>query len=460
MAQAQPKIPINRFFVFGFLAALYLWLGLSHEYWRDELHAWRLVMSSDSWSALWVNRAHDGHPMAWFAVLYGLKQVGFGVGGLKIANLAFSIGGLFLLFSQSRFNVWLKIIIALSFWHLYEYNIFARNYAIGVFFAYLFCAVYPNRNAAFNKWILLLSWMMLVQSNMSMMILGTFMGAYWVFSDRLYNSIKGRFLIGGMLVFLTYSFADLALFNYMFGEKQNSFAEPSPYKKIGYPATISILAILYIIAYWLYARFYSRYQELVLMAFSVMGIVVFFTLIYPGVPRHFGHVFISFEVFFWLYLLKKDSNIDVVKNINWVAIALFSSLAVPAILMAYKEITQTYSGIEQASAAIRRIQCDDCLLVGHPEYITEAMVDLADKDVFYSLDQAKKVNFVSWNYTFSTRTPSESELLYISSKEQKPLMIVKQLSDSTKYSPRIQKIGNFGNTLREDEALEVFYLPL
>ena len=41
-----------------------------HELWRDEYQAWLIASNSNSLSNLFQNSKYEGHPIAWFWLLY------------------------------------------------------------------------------------------------------------------------------------------------------------------------------------------------------------------------------------------------------------------------------------------------------------------------------------------------------------------------------------------------------
>jgi hypothetical protein len=173
------------------------------------MHAWRLVMSSGSWSQLWLNRQHDGHPMTWFSALYAIKLAGAGVASIKWINYAFAVGSALLLLFYARLSLMQRILSVLSYWHLYEFTAFARNYAIGIFFCFLFCTLYQYRAWNWARAIMLIAWMLLMQTNLCMMLLGPALAAIWV-SDLWQSSRRVAQMIGAFCVLFTlYSFADV-----------------------------------------------------------------------------------------------------------------------------------------------------------------------------------------------------------------------------------------------------------
>ena len=43
-----------------------------HELWGDEVHSWNIAKGSGSYADLIVNRRFEGHPPAWYTVLWAI----------------------------------------------------------------------------------------------------------------------------------------------------------------------------------------------------------------------------------------------------------------------------------------------------------------------------------------------------------------------------------------------------
>jgi hypothetical protein len=127
-------------FVIGF--GLIGFLGvLHHELWRDELQSWMLARDSTSVSSLLYNMRLEGHPMLWHLLLLGLTQISRHSFVMQLFNLLIGIGTAYLVNYCSPFTTRQKFLLTFSYFILYEYTVISRSYGLGVFLAFLFCAL-------------------------------------------------------------------------------------------------------------------------------------------------------------------------------------------------------------------------------------------------------------------------------------------------------------------------------
>ncbi|MES1249159.1 MAG: hypothetical protein ABUL46_00670, partial [Chitinophaga rupis] len=45
-----------------------------HEPWGDEVHSWNIAKASHSYSQLLANKRYEGHPPAWYTLLWVLSK--------------------------------------------------------------------------------------------------------------------------------------------------------------------------------------------------------------------------------------------------------------------------------------------------------------------------------------------------------------------------------------------------
>jgi hypothetical protein len=447
---------------------LYVGVCISHEYWRDELHAWRLVMSSESWSQLWYNRRHDGHPMAWFSVLYLLKQLGGTAEHIRWVNLVFSFSAAVLLLYYAQFSLWQKVMSIFTYWHLYEYTAFARNYAIGVFFAFLFCTLYPYRNKNWGALSIFFSWCALMQCSVASLILGTSMAGIWLWD--MYHETNKRTAIAWSLAclgVLVLTMADVFLPNLGFSYTRNVFAGRGLLFKaqgIWLIALIGLIASLTWYGGRAVKKHFAEHTEMTSFLVTAIVLPLFFILIYPGVTRHFGHIFIALEVFFWLLLVRNVANAVVKKQMERLLFVSSCCFVIWGPYAAWLDSKHTYSTLELAAKSIRshaqksNIQTDQYCITGHPEYLVDAMTDLCAQDKFYSFGMQQYAQAVSWNHVFSNRVPTATELQTLCAKEQKAVFFI--TNSDTCHWMQPYTVNQFDAELRPDESIKVYFFKV
>lgn len=125
-------------------AAVVLLLVARHVFWRDEVRALSLALQGDNVLAMLRGLHGEGHPAVWYLLLRGahalhaapqvLPAVAFGVALAAAALLAF------------RSPLGWPVVALFLFGRagLYEYAVMARNYGIAMLLMFAFAALYPR----------------------------------------------------------------------------------------------------------------------------------------------------------------------------------------------------------------------------------------------------------------------------------------------------------------------------
>jgi hypothetical protein len=185
-------------------AALGLVGILKHEMWRDELQAWLIARDSISIRDLLANLRYESHPPLWYFLLYFITRFTVQPVFMQMAHLAIAIlsAGIFLRFAS--FPRWQKLLFIFGYFPFYEYAVKSRNYALGICFIFIFCALFPARA---RKYLLLFVLVFLVaQSNFMSAAIGIGLGFLLLFEPwqnrQIAGLIKTRNLILGSLIFI------------------------------------------------------------------------------------------------------------------------------------------------------------------------------------------------------------------------------------------------------------------
>ncbi|MGB3532886.1 MAG: hypothetical protein WBA13_05150 [Microcoleaceae cyanobacterium] len=129
---------IIAFILFGFVGILH------HEIWRDEFQAWLLARDSASLIELFQNMRYEGHPGLWHLCLYGLSQITNNPLIMQVFHLFISSIIVCLIVKFSPFSPLHKFLLSFGYYTFYEYTIISRNYNLGVLFVFLFCILYSR----------------------------------------------------------------------------------------------------------------------------------------------------------------------------------------------------------------------------------------------------------------------------------------------------------------------------
>jgi hypothetical protein len=132
----------------AFLALQFLAI-LHHELWRDELQPWMLARHSHSISQLIALKKYEGHPDGWFLIVYAITRLTANPIGMKLVHLLIATATVYVLARYSPFTRLQKTLIVFGYFLFFEYATISRNYAPGVLFAFIFCAMFrpgPRKN--------------------------------------------------------------------------------------------------------------------------------------------------------------------------------------------------------------------------------------------------------------------------------------------------------------------------
>ncbi len=117
-------------------AALYLvlvtWAEWVHTLWRDEAEAWIVARESHGWLSLLHNARYEGHPPAWYAVLYGLTRFTTNVEWMKLPNLLFAVAAAWMILAATRPAWPIRVGLIFSYYLFFEYAVIDRNYMLGI----------------------------------------------------------------------------------------------------------------------------------------------------------------------------------------------------------------------------------------------------------------------------------------------------------------------------------------
>jgi hypothetical protein len=364
---------IIAFLFFGFVGVLH------HEIWRDEFQAWLLARDSASLIELFQNMRYEGHPGLWHLCLYGLSRITHNPLIMQIFHLFVSSIVVGLIVKFSPFSALHKFLLSFGYYIFYEYTIISRNYNLGVLFIFLFCIFYSRDKV---KPILLATLLALMaNANVFAFILSIALSLTLI--DYIYSQIKAntisqnqrKIFISLFILFSGWGLSVLQIIRPLFTQLTvirplepaaeqlqsgwNLLQEiqlsakaitniwrsyvPIPLnldnnfwnsniliKNTNFPSfgSISLGAVFAAFAsiLLLFLVIYSLYQYRLLLTIYLFGtgsIIIFNYLIFSGVMRHRGHLFILLIVCLWLLkkellskqrIAPKQNNIDKFRN--------------------------------------------------------------------------------------------------------------------------------------------------
>jgi hypothetical protein len=139
--------------------------AVNHEMWRDEMGPWLIARDSSSLFDIFRNIRYDGHPSLWYLLIWPLTRLTVNPEAIKLVNLGISVAAVFLIARAAPAPWWIRILVVLGYFPVYEYGAIARNYSLGLLSLVAFCALFPHR---FER-PLVLGTLLLLAANTSML---------------------------------------------------------------------------------------------------------------------------------------------------------------------------------------------------------------------------------------------------------------------------------------------------
>lgn len=121
--------------VFALYIVFLAYAGMHHELWGDEVHSWNIAKGSGAYADLLANRRYEGHPPAWYSLLWIVSSFTHQVRYMQWAQELIAIAIAWIILFKTPFALLTRILLPFGYYFLFEYGVFSRNYALGVLFA-------------------------------------------------------------------------------------------------------------------------------------------------------------------------------------------------------------------------------------------------------------------------------------------------------------------------------------
>jgi len=135
-------------------------LGLYyHELGLEEGQQYLFARDSHSLADLYHNMRYEGHPRGWCMLLYGIIHfITPSLTAIRILHLAITITTVYLFLRYAPLHLWVRIGFVFGYYFLFEYNLQARSYALGILLLFAACRLLadPERHLPFIAVLLLL----------------------------------------------------------------------------------------------------------------------------------------------------------------------------------------------------------------------------------------------------------------------------------------------------------------
>jgi hypothetical protein len=151
--------PSSQSFALG-VSAIYFVLQLvnilHHPMWRDEMQVWELARQSKSIANLLYLKRYEGHPDAWYLLVYLLQRITKAPVAMQLLHLSIATLSTYLLLRYAPFSRLQKVLAVFGYFLFFEYATISRGYALGVLFLFSFCVAFqPNAKRYGLRFLLL-----------------------------------------------------------------------------------------------------------------------------------------------------------------------------------------------------------------------------------------------------------------------------------------------------------------
>jgi hypothetical protein len=414
-------LPILGFFVLGAIGIYH------HAMWRDELNVWLIARNSYSLPELFQNMEYEGHPSLWYICLYLVKQFVDNPVAMQVIHLAIATINVYIFTKYSPFAKWQKLLFIFGYFPAYEYLTISRNYALGLFFIFLFCALFAIRQRGYILLAIVLA--LMANTNAYCLLISLAMALVLV-SDRLLfqkeNRIKyWNFFVSIAIFMLGVIAAILAIvppadatsqggtsvwyLYFDFHRLTQAIARIwNAYIVVLIPGDSQHLSLLlFSITSLFIIGFFSTYfiKKPVILGFywfATLEIAIFTYIKFLGVFRHYGHHYLILIVSLWLASYYPNVNwlaegiskkigswIKFVDRWKKVAIATILSAQIAGGLVAFsRDVLVPYSAGRETANYIKSHGLEEMFIVGSRDINMATIAGYLNRQLYYPEKQA------------------------------------------------------------------------
>lgn len=446
-----------------------------HEAWRDELQTLMVIRSAHSLHDLFFLTRYDGHPSLWVLLLYLFKPFAETVYGARIIHLVLAASSAFILLRFSPFRLLQKALILCGYFFLFEYVFIVRNYAIGVFFLFLVCVLFPKRNRPLYSALIAIALCGMMLSNLYAFFLATAIGL-WMF---MLQARKGHAFFISYLILLagviTLYFDIQPPDDYGYAREWRQYWNceefmislsrmgqimiPVPPVKplywnftllpdnlLPYSGILFFLLSAGILAFTTSSRIFISLLFLIVLSFSYIK--------FAGILRHNGHLWLGVLSMMWIQLQDQELR----KKGKEISIKFFNILllihAFAGLLVFYLDVSYPFSRSRESADFIRK-NYPHHLVLGHRDVGASSVCAWSDT-LFYYPQSDRFGSFIWFTGDRNREINGTTELIHkgdsISRSSKKPVIY---LLTSPVHEPGLREVARFEPAA---ENLEQYYL--
>jgi hypothetical protein len=296
--------------------AVTLSVTLAHAMWRDELQAWLVARDSGDLSQLFHNLHYEGHAALWYLLLMPLTRISPDPVMMQLIHVAIATSTIALMLWRAPLSRLEQVLFPFGYFFFFEYAVKSRGYALGSLIVFLLCAFWTRRRRSPVVMALLLAlmanvdilFMILSMAAVLALVVDRFIGAPPVGeapragrrSEVMALAIVGAGWVLAVATTVPPSDSDFAvgwLYHWSAPRAEMALAALGVlFTSERFLACLATCAVLLVAA----IRSRGSLPAATLLFASVLGLVTFFYVKYPGAIRHHGLIFIAVTAAVWI----------------------------------------------------------------------------------------------------------------------------------------------------------------
>jgi hypothetical protein len=384
-----------------------------HVFWRDEVRALSLALQGDTVWAMLRGLHGEGHPAVWYLLLRGAHTILPTPAVLPVVAVSVALASALLLAWRSPFSGLVVAALLLGRIGLYEYSVMARNYGISMLLMFVFAALYPRHR---DRGIAL-GLVLLVLANCSVhsaLLAGAF-ALFWLLDILLDPSANRRaalrnFAWNGLIVLAGVVFCAMTIYPPFNDSAQGFVASGDPLGRLttalllpassfwelagnGLPAAARMMSLWpshYLFASQLVMSavlfgstcgLARRPAAMAVALVALLGLSVFFAMVYPGFYRHQGLWLVFLVCMYWIAGRDDTTGASAaMQRMGSIGMACFAALLALQVAVGLHKVLPVAIGSEPESRSrelARLIEQSPALrsatIMGDPDYLVEPL---------------------------------------------------------------------------------------
>jgi len=468
---------------------------LHHGMWEDEMQVWSFSQHSHSLSELHYVTRYEGHPEGWQLLVYFISQFSSNPFAMQLLHLAIATMTAYVVARYSPFSRLQKVLIVFGYFLFYEYAAISRDYALGVFGLFSFCAVFrpgPRKNYILLALLLAL----MAESNIYALILALSLALMILFEAmqtdqrRRYLSSKPKEIVCAAALFLAAVSISLLHMRPPADIGWNVVSDLSVRASKGLSGTLAMIWIAFVPIPRLSHQFWSsnflgaHYRVMAVLSTLLVAVSVLFfirkrtvlflylcglgalclfkKLVYTGTVRHDGHAFVLFLACMWLAKYypeqafpsrRVDKAAERLKPYqDGLLEGLLSVQVIAALVASVIALSVPFSQAKAVSAFLRANHMDHMFIIGDPDFAASSIAGYLNRDFYYPRGD-RMGSYVLWD---NRRTRPTEPILELSKRKaaerQQDVLVILNTRDAS-----AQEIASFQGSI---VAWEDYYVYL